>query len=147
MILTRYSNKLLIRAAAIMSVLLGLLYLPSLSNISLPLVDLGHERIGGQTAAELWAMYAVLGGCGIFCGSFLINRARSIVFNRFILGIALLSVLLLAAAQLPPLFWWMFVIGAVFSWSGVLGLTLHLLLLVLTFWGAIVTLHTFERRS
>lgn len=143
MILTKFSSHAIIRVAAILSVLLGLLYLPS--NYSLPIVGLGPELAGGQQLAEHWAMYAMYGGAGIFVGSFLLNMSRSIGFKRIILALCLISTFLLIAAQLPPLFWWMFVGGAVFSWSSVLGFCLHLTLLVLALWGAIVTIYAIER--
>ncbi|XID94996.1 hypothetical protein ACF3MZ_10980 [Paenibacillaceae bacterium WGS1546] len=143
MILTRFSSNALIRASAILSVLLGLLYLPS--NHSLPIIGLGPELAGGQQLAVHWAMYAMFGGACIFVGSFLLNMSRSIGFKRFILALCLISTFLLIAAQLPPLFWWMFVGGAVFSWSSVLGFCLHLSLLLLAMWGAVITIHALER--
>lgn len=143
MILTRFSSNVLIRAAAILSVLLGLLYLPS--NYSLPIVGLGPELAGGQQLTKHWAMYAMYGGAIIFIGSFLLNVTRPILFKRIVLAACLIATFLLIAAQLPPLFWWMFVGSTVFSWSSVLGLSLHLALLLLALWGAIVTIHSIER--
>lgn len=144
MVLTRFSSSVLIRASAIVSVLVGILYMPSVFKFSIPLIGLGPELTEGQRIAELWATYAVYGGIGIFLGSFLMNVARSSLFNRIVLGVALVSTFLLIVAQLPPLFWWIYVGQAVFSWPIVLGLSLHLFLLVLSLWGAIVTIHSIE---
>ncbi|MFF2483794.1 hypothetical protein [Paenibacillus sp. NPDC058071] len=144
MVLTRFRSSLIIRASAIVSILIGILYMPSVFSFSIPILDLGPELTGGLKIAESWAMYAVYGGIGLFLGSFLMNIAQSFIIKRIILGAALVSTFLLVAAQLPPLFWWIYVGGAVFSWSSVLGFALHLFLLALSLWGAIVTIHALE---
>ncbi|MFD2115171.1 hypothetical protein ACFSTH_05730 [Paenibacillus yanchengensis] len=143
LILTRFSSNTLIRAAAIVSVLLGLLYLPT--NYALPIVGLGSELSGGQQLAEQWAMYAIIGGASIFIGSFILHLAPSITYKRVIITIYLIAMCLLVVAQLLPLFWWLFIAFAVFSWSSVIGFFLHLILLALASWGAIVTMYGFEQ--
>jgi len=145
MVLTSFRSSSIIRASAIASILIGILYMPSIFSLSIPIIGLGPERTGGQKIAELWATYAVYGGIGIFLGSFLMNIVQSIIIKRIIVGAALVSTFLLIAAQLPPLFWWIYVGGAVFSWSSVLGFALHLFLLALSAWGAIVTIHALEQ--
>jgi hypothetical protein len=145
MVLTRFSSSLLVRTSAIMSVLIGMMYMPSVFSFSIPINGLGPELTGGQRIAELWGMYAVYGGIGIFLVSFLMNIVQSNLIKGIILGVALIAMFILIVAQLLPLFWWIFVGGVVFSWSSILGVTLHLFLLIISFWGAIVTIHTIER--
>jgi len=145
MVLTRFRSSVIIRASAIASILIGILYMPSVFSLTIPIIGLGPELTEGQKITELWATYAVYGGIGIFLGSFLMNIVQSIIMKRIILGAALVSTFLLIAAQLPPLFWWLYVGGAVFSWSSVLGFALHLSLLALSAWGAIVTIHALEQ--
>lgn len=147
MILTRFSTASIIRSAAVLSVLLGIMYMPSVFHFSLPISGLGSELMEGQRAAEFWARYAVFGGLVIFAGSFLLNVTHSQLFRRIILTFALIATLLLILAQLPPLFWWMYLGGAVFSWSSVAGVTLHLLLFITALWGTIVTIYTIEQRA
>lgn len=145
MVLTKFSSSVLIRASACMSVLIGILYMPSIFRFSIPIIGLGAELAGGERIAELWATYAVYGGLGIFLVSLLMNIARSSIIKRIILSVSLTCTFLLIAAQLPPLFWWIYVGGAVFSWSSILGFVLHLFLLALSLWGTIVTVHALER--
>ncbi|SDS04263.1 hypothetical protein SAMN05444162_0608 [Paenibacillaceae bacterium GAS479] len=145
MILTRFNSSVLIRASAIISVLIGILYMPSVFNFLIPIIGLGPELTGGQKIAEIWATYALYGGISIFLASMLMNITQSIIIKRIILGIALVATFLLSAAQLLPLFWWFYVGVAVFSWFNVLGFVLHLFLLVLSLWGAFVTIHDLER--
>lgn len=145
MALAKFNNNVLIRAVATTSILIGIVYMPSIFNFSIPIIGLGPELTGGQKLAELWAMYAVYGGAAILCGSFLMNITRSIVIKRIVLIAALIAMFLLVAAQLPPLFWWIYIGGAVFSWSSTLAFFLHLFLLVLALWGAFVTIFTIDR--
>ncbi len=145
MILTKFSSNTLIRACAVVSMLIGLLYTPSIFNMSLPIVGLGPELTEGQKMAELWGLYAVYGGLGIFLGSFSLNASLTTFGKRLVLSIALISMFLLIVAQFPPLFWWIFVGGAVFSWSSVIGFFLHLFLLFLSIWGTVVIIHSIER--
>lgn len=144
MILTRFSSSALIRASAALSVLMGLLYL-STSNLTLSITGLGPELAGGQQYVNQWSMYAIYGGICMILGSFLPTLNRSLLYKRAILSVSLLAVFLLFIAQLPPLFWWTFVGGAVISWSSVLFFSFHLSLLVIALWGVLVTIHAIER--
>ncbi|MFD0713404.1 hypothetical protein [Paenibacillus sp. GCM10027626] len=145
MLLTKVSNTILIRATAVMSVIVGILYMPSLIHFSLPIAGLGPELIEGREAAELWANYAVFGGMAILAGSFLTYLSRAVLFQRLLLSAFLIAAFLLTIAQLPPLFWWIYVGAFVFSWSSVIAFSLHCVLLALAVWGALVTIYSFER--
>lgn len=144
MALARFNSNVLIRAVAATSILIGSVYMPSVFNFSLPIIGLDPELTGGQKIAELWAMYALYGGIAILCGSFLMNITRSPIIKRIVLIAALIAMFLLVVAQLPPLFWWIYIGGAVFSWSSTLAFFLHLFLLVLALWGAFVTIFAID---
>lgn len=77
-----------------------------------------------------------------FFASFLHVVSRQLIIKRIILMACLSAAILLIIAQLPPLFWWLFIGGAVFSWTSVIGLTLHLALLLLALWGALASMNT-----
>jgi len=143
MILSKFSCTALIRAAACCSILLGLLYVPS--SYTLPIVGLGAELEGGQQLAKQWGMYAIVGGAIIFLASFLLNLSRTIPMKRIVLAACLIAAALLVVAQFLPLFWWMFVGSAVFSWTTALGFSLHLALLLLSLWGAVVSINAIEQ--
>lgn len=144
MVLTKFSNAALIRAAAVMSVVMGVLYIPSSGfRIAVPAIGLGPEWVEGQS--ELWASYAVFGGIVLFAASFLLNLSQSRPFKLATLGFGLLAALLLIAGQLPPLFWWTLAAADGFAWSSLLGIAMHLLLAVLSTWVALLTLNGYER--
>lgn len=146
MVIFRLGSAALIRITAVMSVLLGALYLPSVFHVPSILAGLSHEITEEQQAVKLWAMYSVCGGLCIFAGTFLLRVSRTSLFDRLIWTLALLSILLLVAAQLPPLFWWLYVGSAFFTLASAIGLGLHLLLIVLAFWGAFETISSYDRR-
>ena len=147
MLLIRFSHVGLLRTAAVLSVLISLIYLPSILHISLPIVGLGHESSSGQQSMKAWANYALIGGICIYAGTYVLNAIRSQTLHWVLLGIAFLATILLAAGQLPPLFWWMYTGMAVFSWYSVLGFVLHLSLMLVSLWGALVSLYAIELRG
>ncbi|MGE7827973.1 hypothetical protein [Paenibacillus sp. NPDC093718] len=147
MAITRLGNfPCIIRIVSLLSVFTGFLYLPFFLNLGLP-ISLGPEITQATMATEKWALFAVFGGFGLFAGSFLYNLSQSQRYKRFILGITLFSMLLLILAQLPPLFLWFYVGSADFSSTSLLGLFLHLILLVLAFWGGIATMLAFGKTN
>ncbi|RKP50055.1 hypothetical protein D7Z26_19775 [Cohnella endophytica] len=147
MVIFRLSSVSLIRVASILSVLIGALYMPSFFHTPSIIAGLGHEITDEELAVKLWAAYSVYGGVGIFAGSFLMRTSRSVLFKRLVWGLALFSILLLVAAQLPPLFWWLYVGSAFFTWSSGIGLSVHLLMLVIAFWGGYAMIQSWDRRS
>ncbi|RKD25787.1 hypothetical protein BEP19_02275 [Ammoniphilus oxalaticus] len=145
-ILTRFSGVVLIRASAIASILIGLMYMPAVFKFYGSVMGLGLESYGILAITEWWGTYAVGGGVGILLGSFLANKLGvSNTARRISLAAALISMFLLIVAQLPPLFWWMFVATAVFSWPSALGCSLHFFLLLFALWGAIAIIYSIER--
>jgi hypothetical protein len=147
MSVTKFGNfPFIIRLVSLLSVFTGFLYLPFYLNLGLP-ISLEPEITQAQIAIEKWALFAILGGFGLFVGSFFYNLSQSQRYKRFILGITLLSMLLLILAQLPPLILWFYVGSADPSFTSLLGLFLHLVLLVLAFWGGIATMLAFGKTN
>ncbi|MDF2648209.1 MAG: hypothetical protein K0Q73_4014 [Paenibacillus sp.] len=141
MILVKPTAVSLIRMVAIGSLLAGALYLPVLFGTPLQAYGLGHESMSGHKLTELWAMWSLLAGIVILLMTFLIRPSSSILPIKVLMPLALSSMVAMIAAQLLPLFWWMYLTLAVFSWSNVTGLTLHIIMLAMAFWASLSSLH------
>lgn len=120
-------------AAAIISVCVGLLYTLNFQS-TFSLFKAVSSVADGQGLVELWATYTIYSGISILILIFLtsIFKHHAIV-KRSLQGIILLSMLITSAAQLLPLFWWILVGGADFTWQSALGFSLHLVLFLLAF--------------
>lgn len=101
--------------------------------------------VEGENLVAKWADYTLFGGLALWIGSLFMNRMQSPRVKQIMLGAALLAGLLLIVAQLPPLFWWVLVNSSSFSWSGSLFFSLHLLIVLVTLWQALVTIYAIEK--
>lgn len=120
-------------ATGILTIAAGLIYLPDFLYSSHSFFESVPELAEGQQLVKLWSAFAIYGGISI-----VIITTLSYVFQRSMLkyplqGLSLVSMLLIIVAQFPPLFWWILIAGSSFSWSSVLGLSIHLLPLGLSF--------------
>ncbi|MFC5407435.1 hypothetical protein [Cohnella soli] len=147
MVFPRIGHTALIRIASLLSVVLGALYLPSVFHIPSVLSGLSQEIGSEERAVKLWASCSLYGGLLMFAGTFISRLSAFALFRRLIWSLTFLSVLLLIVAQLPPLFWWMYVGSAFLSWHTSAGMLPHMLLLLIGFWGGWSTLLLTGRRS
>ena len=121
-------------ATGVLSIAAGLIYWPNLFNSSHSFFfESVPELADGQQLIELWSAFAIYGGISIIIITVLFYAYQRSMFKRSLQGLSLLSMLLVIVAQFPPLFWWILVSGASFSWSSMLGLSIHLILLGLPF--------------
>ncbi|MFC5469331.1 hypothetical protein ACFPPD_11415 [Cohnella suwonensis] len=147
MIFLRIGHASLIRVAALLSVVLGALYMPSVFHIPSVLSGLSQEISSEERAVKLWAVCSLYGGIIMFAGTFVSRLSGSPLFRRLLWGLTLLSAVLLIVAQLPPLFWWMYVGSAVLSWHSGAGMLSHMLVLLIGFLGGLSTIQPAGRHS
>lgn len=108
-------------------------------------VLLGPSGCGKSTSLRIIAGLEQATAGEVLAGSFLMRSSRSILFKRLIWLLALASILLLGAVQLPLLFWWMYVGSAFITLSSGIGLSVHLLMLFIAFWGGFAAIHSWDR--
>jgi len=142
--LTKFNSVIMLRATAIISICMGILYYPAVMDMYVPYISPGIFIMDGQNYVVLWSSYAISGGVMMFLGSFFINRMTSVFLRRLVLSTSFVAGAILIVAQLPALFWWILVSAGSFSWSGVMFFVLHMLVLVVALWQALVTIYAFE---
>ncbi|CAM3215469.1 hypothetical protein PALU110988_09000 [Paenibacillus lupini] len=146
MLLTKFSHTLLVRAAAVASILLGMLYLPSVFHFTLSIHGFEPELgRGSHIIEEEWGKWSIIGGGLLFIGSLMLRPYRSAWLRNLLLGFLFICLILLITAQLPPLLIWFIMNLLVFSWSNALGFLLHFLFAALALWGSASTLYAFEK--
>ncbi|MEF2243876.1 MULTISPECIES: hypothetical protein [unclassified Paenibacillus] len=145
--LIKFSSAALIRTAASISISVGVIYMLAIMHLTDSLTGVSSilVMLEGQNLVAKWAAYALFGGMAVLIGSLFMNSKKSVLFKRFMLGVALIAGLLLIVAQLPPLFWWILVNSSTFSWSGGLFFILHLIIMLVSLWQSLVTIYALER--
>jgi len=145
----RFSSAALIRTAASISISVGVIYMLVIMHLTDSVTGTGSIAVmlEGQSLVEKWAVYALIGGTAAIIGSLFMNRMKSMMFKRVMLGAALIMGLLFIVAQLPPLFWWILVNSSSFSWSGGLFFILHLFIMLVSLWQSLVTIYALERST
>lgn len=133
----------LVQVVASLSLIIGILYLPS--PYAIPVLGLGHELLGAMQLTKLWAMYAILGGAVLLISTFLMKLSWFIAYKRIFLIIFFTAILIFIMAQFFPLLWWIIFSILSLSWFSVIGIVLHLGAIIYALLTLTVTSYTISK--